>query len=134
MTKIDSVGYLYQWVVEFLVISITFFLSCSIVSTNSGGEILSKALIFALLVTVSLNVVRRIDTSIKKLGMPMLELMIRNAVGLILSMVVLLLANSLLSEGFIGIVESVVACIASFFVLGTLIPLVQHSEYVARKD
>ena len=109
---------------DFIVLGLTFYATCSILSVHLGSDILLLAFGYSCVITLGNSIGKHlISPSISSLS-TVLKLMLNNAAGLIIG------GSIMLTLGFIvpGLsnfsVVIIIASVLAFFVLGTLSPLI----------
>ncbi len=89
---------------------------------------LKQALIYSCTVSVSMALARYLLASIKRPHKTVLLLMLRNILGLLVAFAVMLIVHIFLDFNIMNITEILLASVISFFVLGTVIPLLNSDR------
>ena len=116
--------------VDFAVLSVTFFISCGLFSVESGADLYVLMATYPAIVLVSIRLSKRVISGYSKLSGSSTRQILGNAIGIFVgTCIVLLLQQSLAVNGpvFASIVFS---SFMSFFVLGTLSPIMYRSTTV----
>ena len=112
---------------DFLVLAVTFYLSCRLLSSDNSAVLIIQALVYASTVLVCVNLCKSLLTRFNLALSGMIRQITCNATGIITATIAMLLVGSGVpgSSGlFAGLLFS---SVMAFFVLGTLLPLLHKN-------
>ena len=116
--------------VDFTVLSATFYVSCILLSVESGGNSLFQTLTYATILLVCVRLSKRAITSYNKSIGETSRQILGNATGIIVGTCVVLLLQKLLPTSAEIMVAVVLSGVMAFFILGTLSPIVHKTPMV----
>jgi len=126
-TKITNPKVFNQFV-DFLVLGLTFFLSCLMLSVEMQGSLILQTLIYATILVLFLHLANRLIVGYKKSLNSTTQHVLSNAAGILVGTSVMLLLEKLFAAGGDLIVVVIFSGIMAFFILGTLSPLVHKKS------
>ena len=113
--------------VDFVVLGLTFYLSCLVLSIGSGNGLFFLALTYATIMLVFVQLCKKAIVSYKKSVSEITRQILGNAVGILIgTFIMLFLETLLLTDGEL-MVAIIFSSTMAFFILGTLSPIV-HSK------
>ncbi len=113
-----------QRIIEFILIGSIFYLSSYIVPTSSQSNILIYAIIYSGVIFFSVHLGKRMVSLAFSSVNPVAQLMLRNATGLVIGTCLMLIPGVVVSAASEMTITVILSSIFTFFVLGTLSPLV----------
>jgi hypothetical protein len=128
---------LIERIIDFIVLSTLFFLSCQIVPWSFDENIVVTSIIYAVVVIISIQLCNKLVQSVFKSTNSVIGLMLTYATGLLIGTCAML-AIAMLAIGFNlssmqGLSAVVIlASIMAFFVLGTVFPLARFDRHVTQ--
>jgi len=118
--------------VDFVVLGATFYVSCTIFSTESGGSIFFHMLAYSTILLAFARLSKRaIANYVKSIGESTRQIL-GNAIGILIGTCIMLLLEKLHSDHSDIIPAIIFSGVLAFFVLGTLGPLVHNTSLVHR--
>ena len=124
----NHLNYFFSSIVEYLAVVLIFFISVSLLVESSQNAIVQEILIDSCVVSLSLHISRHFLFFYRFKFGPLLDQMIKNALGLLLATVMLLAFTDFFRLGVMTPKEIILASTISFFVLGTLTPLLSRDS------
>lgn len=137
-------GRLYR-LVDFVVLGVTFYASCMLLSVESGGSLFFHMLAYPTILLAFVRLSKRtianylcvylreqtIANYYKSIGEATRKIL-GNAIGILIGTCIMLLLEKLLSNHSDFIVAIMLSGVMAFFVLGTICPLVHKTSSVRR--
>ena len=119
-------------IIDFIVLSALFFLSCQIVPWSFDENIVVTSIIYAVVVIISIQLCHKLVQSVFKTKNSVVHLMLTYATGLLIGTCAMLAIGFNLSsmQGLSAVV--ILASIMAFFVLGTLSPLARFDKHITQ--
>jgi len=114
--------------IDFLVLGLTFFLSCLMLSVDIGGNLLIQTLIYTTILVLSVRMAKRVAKGYKKSLNSITRQILSNAAGILVGTCVMLLLVKMFATGGDLIVVVIFSGVMAFFILGTLSPLVHRKS------
>jgi hypothetical protein len=116
--------------VDFTVLGATFYVSCILLSVESGSSLFFQALAYATILLVCVRLSKRAVTSYNKSISETTRQILGNATGILIGSCVVLLFDKILSMHGDIIVVVILTGVMAFFILGTLSPIVHKTPIV----
>ena len=125
-SKIDS------RVIDFIVLGITFYVTCSTLLIHAGSEVLLLTIVYPSVILVSVKIGKYLLSPVFSSLNTVVKLMLDNAAGLFIGAIIMLILGFII-PGFSNFsVVIIIASVMAFFVLGTLSPLIRPDKRVHR--
>lgn len=124
-TKVST----YSRLIDFMVLSVTFYLSCSILLRLEGGNLTFQALIYASVVLLAIRFGRSLLKDALGSQNRIVGQVLYNAVGLCAGGLILSILSVLVPQLVGPLFSIVVSSIIAFFILGTLSPLLMDRRH-----
>jgi hypothetical protein len=118
--------------VDFVVLSATFYVSCMLLSVELGGGLFFHMLAFSTILLAFVRLSKRAVANYNKSIGENTRQILGNAIGILIGTCTMLLLEKLLSNHSDFIVAIILSSVMAFFVLGTLGPLVHKTSLVQR--
>ncbi len=119
-------------IVDFLVLSTTFFVSCLLFSVMSISTLLFQALVYSTLLLVCVQLCKHSIASYKRPIGKASRQILGNGAGIVIGTCIMLVIEILVSESSDIVVVVTFSSVMAFFILGTLSPIV-HKMPIAHK-
>ena len=116
--------------VDFTVLSTTFYVSCMLLSVELEISLFFQALAYSTILLVCVRLSKRVITSYNKSVGETTRQILGNAIGILIGSSVVLLFEKLLSARADILVVVILSGIMAFFILGTLSPIVHKTPIV----
>ena len=116
--------------VDFIILSGLFFLSCQIIPWSFQENILMTSMAYAIVVIISLQICQHLIQSAFKSTNSVIQLMLNYAAGLIIGTCVMLVIGFIAASMEGLAVVAILASIMAFFVLGTVSPLAKSNRHI----
>jgi hypothetical protein len=114
--------------VDFVVLGATFYVSCMLLSVESGGSLFFHMLAYSTILLAFVRLSRRaIANYYESIGESTRKIL-GNAIGLLMGTCIVLLLEKLLSNHSDFVVAIILSGVMAFFVLGTLCSLVRATS------
>jgi len=124
-------GKLHQ-LVDFVVLSATFYASCMLLSVESGGSLFFHMLAYSTILLAFVRLSNRAITNYYRSMGESTRKILGNAVGLLMGTCIVLPLEKLLSNHSNFVVAIILSGVMAFFVLGTLCSLVHKTSFAHR--
>ena len=123
---------LIERIIDFIVLSTLFFLSCQIVPWSFDENIVVTSIIYAVVVIISIQLCNNLVQSVFKSKNSVIQLMLTYASGLLIGTCAMLAIGFNVSsmQGLSAVV--ILASIMAFFVLGTVSPLARFDKHITQ--
>lgn len=118
---------LYQ-AVDFLVLGLTFYISCWFLSVDAGAHLFVQSLLYASIVVVFVRLAKNWLVAHLTYLTGLTRQLAGNATGILIGTCVMLVLNELLVSGRGIIVALVFSGVMAFFILGTLSPIISKNK------
>lgn len=113
---------------DFLVLGLTFYLTCWFLSVDRGGHLLAQTVLYATILVVSVRLAKNwLPTRLKFLT-GITRQLAGNAAGILIGTCVMLAVDEVLVSGGGTIVALVFSGVMAFFILGTLSPIINNNK------
>jgi hypothetical protein len=109
--------------VDFVVLGVTLYVSCTILSVELGGSLFFHMLAYSTILLALVRLSKRVIANYYKLIGESTRQILGNAIGILIGTCIMLLLEKLLSNHSEIIVAIILSSVMAFFVLGTLCPL-----------
>ena len=117
-------------IIDFVVLGVTFYVTCSILSIHTGYQILLLTVVYPCVILASVKIGKHLLSTVFSSLNTVVKLMLDNAAGLLIGAIVMLILGFII-PGFSQFTTAIiVASILAFFVLGTLSPLIKSDKRV----
>ena len=116
--------------VDFTVLSATFYISCILLSVELGSSLFFQALVYSTILLVCVRLSKRAITSYNKSIGETTRKILGNATGILIGTCVVLLFETILSTRGDIIAVVILTGVMAFFILGTLSPIVHKTPIV----
>ena len=123
---------LIERIIDFIVLSTLFLLSCQIVPWSFDENIVLTSIIYAVVVIISIQLCNNLVQSVFKSKNSVIQLMLTYASGLLIGTCAMLAIGFNVSsmQGLSAVV--ILASIMAFFVLGTVSPLARFDRHITQ--
>ena len=115
-------------VIDFVVLGITFYVTCSILSVHAGSDVFLLTVVYPGVILVSVSIGKHLFSSVFSSLNTVLKLMLNNAAGLLIGAIIMLMLGFIIPGFGKFSVAIITASILAFFVLGTLSPLIRFDK------
>ena len=117
-------------IIDFVVLGITFYVTCSILSVHADNQILLLTVVYPSVILVSVKIGKYMLSPVFSSLNTVVKLMLDNAAGLLIGAIIMLILGFMI-PGFSQFTAAIiVASVMAFFVLGTLSPLLKPDKRV----
>ena len=117
-------------IIDFVVLGITFYVTCSILSVHADNQILLLTVVYPSVILVSVKIGKYMLSPVFSSLNTVVKLMLDNAAGLLIGAIIMLILGFMI-PGFSQFTAAIiVASVMAFFVLGTLSPLIKPDKRV----
>ena len=117
-------------IIDFVVLGITFYVTCSILSVHADNQILLLTVVYPSVILVSVKIGKYLLSPVFSSLNTVVKLMLDNAAGLLIGAIIMLILGFTF-PGFSQFTAAIiVASVMAFFVLGTLSPLIKPDKRV----
>ena len=117
-------------IIDFGVLGITFYFTCSILSVQSDNQCLLLAVVYPSVILVSVKIGKYLFSPVFSSLNTIVKLMLDNAAGLLIGAIIMLILGFII-PGFDKFTAAIiVSSVMAFFVLGTLSPLIKSDKRV----
>jgi len=117
-------------IIDFIVLGITFYVTCSILSVHADNQILLLTVVYPSVILVSVKVGKYMLSPVFSSLNTVVKLMLDNAAGLLIGAIIMLILGFIIPGFSQFTVAIIVASIMAFFVLGTLSPVIKPNKQV----
>jgi hypothetical protein len=117
-----------NWLVYFVVLGTTLFVSCMLLSVELGGSLFFHMLVYSTILLAFVRLSRRAIANYYKSVGECTRQVLGNAIGILIGTCIMLLLEKLLSNHSDFTVAIILSGVMGFFVLGTLCPLVPKTS------
>ena len=114
---------LLTYLINFVILGTTFYVSCSVFAIQSYGNLLVNSLFYASVVLVCMRIGRLLVASMSLDKSRILYTVLVNATGILIGAALLLLLGNVIPNMDVSVIAIVISSVIAFFVLGTLSPL-----------
>ena len=119
-------------VVDFVVLGVTFFVSCMLLSVESGSGLFLQIIAYSTILLVCVRLCKRAIVSYNRSIGEASRQILGNAGGIVIGTCAVLLLEILLSASDQIIVAVIFSSVMVFFILGTLSPIVHKTPIVQK--
>jgi hypothetical protein len=119
-------------ILDFLVLGITFYVTCSILSIHADNQILLLTVVYPSVILVSVKIGKYMLSPVFSSLNTVVKLMLDNAAGLFIGTIIMLILGFIIPSFSNFSVVIIIASVMAFFVLGTLSPLIRPDKRVRR--
>ena len=116
-------------VIDFIVLGLTFYLTCSILSIHAGSDIFLLTVVYSGVILVSVRIGKHLLSPVFSSLSTALKLMLNNAAGLLIGVCTMLILGFIIPGFSEFSVAIIIASVMAFFILGTLSPLVRYDKH-----
>ena len=117
-------------IIYFVVLGITFYVTCSILSVHADNQILLLTVVYPSVILMSVKIGKYLLSSVFSSLNTVVKLMLDNAAGILIGAIIMLILGFILPGFSQFSVAIIVASVMAFFVLGTLSPLIKPDKRV----
>ena len=111
--------------IDFTVIGLTFFVTCSFLSINFENGLLAYLVMYSCVILVSVRLGKRLFSKIHRASSRAGETILGNATGFVMGTVVMVGLQFFIPELNLAIALIILSSVMAFFVLGTVAPLLK---------
>lgn len=111
--------------IDFVVIGLTFFLSCSLLSINFENSLIMHVFMYTSVVLVSVRLGKRFLSRVFSSSNWVVTMILGNATGFLIGACAMVILQFFIPEVRVAVTAIFVASIMAFFVLGTVAPLLK---------
>ena len=115
--------------VDFIVLGLTFYFTCSILSIHAGSNILLLTVVYSGVILLSVRLGKHLLSRVFSPLSTVLKLMLNNAAGLLIGVCIMLILGFIIPGFSEFSVAIIIASIMAFFILGTLSPLIRFDKH-----
>jgi len=116
-------------VIDFIVLGLTFYLTCSILSIHAGSDIFLLTVVYSGVILLSVRIGKHLLSPVFSSLSTALKLMLNNAAGLLIGVCTMLILGFIIPGFSEFSVAIIIASVMAFFILGTLSPLVRYDKH-----
>ena len=121
-------------VVDFVVLGVTFFVSCMLFSIEPGGTLFLQIIAYSTILLVCVRFCKRAIVSYNRSIGEVSRQILGNGTGILVGTCAVLLLEKLFSVGGQIIAAVIFSSVMTFFIMGTLSPIVHKTPIVHKKS
>lgn len=113
--------------VDFVVLGLTFYLSCLFLSIETGLNLVTQSFLYAIVMLLFVHLAKQLLSNWKSSLSKMTWQVVSNAAGMAVGAFTIIVLEQLFMTNSELIVGVVIASVMAFFILGTLLPLLDKN-------
>ncbi|NNE62976.1 MAG: hypothetical protein HKN34_02725 [Gammaproteobacteria bacterium] len=123
-----------NWVIDFVVLGVTFFVSCLLFSAVQGQALIFQTLAYSSILLICVRLSKRTIVAYKKSVGEASRQILGNGAGILFGTCIMLVLEKLISASSEVFVAIIFSSVMAFFVLGTLSPIVHKAPIMHKKS